>query len=377
MINKNNLFWQVYLNLENELINLSKYIYFTDVNIKNNNTHQLDTFSPHIADLLVRCCVEIEAISKELYFDNGGTIERGSKDLFFDTNCLGLINELYKTNNIEVLVTSPHFNFTLEENLILKPLKNAHKRSKLLWAKSYQSVKHDRYNSLHLGNVKTFIQALSALYLLNIYYKKAKINCNYKDLRNLDMSFGSKIFCLQSPSTEDVINLKIIRNKNSPFVVKYTNKTYNSIISKIESGNQNLQKFWYIQPESKDDEFNKYLQDYLSKYNHSNIDSMDLLKVLFEFRLIKNIPIDLPFEERKKLFIATPEWNNPIRLNNKHLKENELTPENIEKEILISASLMAASIQFNTGVISFDLEFNGDCEILLDSGDIAYPTDTL
>lgn len=54
---------------------------------------QLETFSPYIADLLVRCCVQIEAIAKELYFDIGGTKSRGDKDLFFDEDCLKEIDK--------------------------------------------------------------------------------------------------------------------------------------------------------------------------------------------------------------------------------------------------------------------------------------------
>ena len=76
---KSDIFLQTYLNLEKEVIEVSKYIFFTDEVLVNSNGSikaqscktQLETFSPHIADLLVRCCVQIEAISKELYFDNG------------------------------------------------------------------------------------------------------------------------------------------------------------------------------------------------------------------------------------------------------------------------------------------------------------------
>lgn len=77
---KSDIFWQSYLSLEKELIEVPNFIYIADVA----NAHeggkevikpcdaQLMTFSPHIADLLIRCCVQIEAISKELYYDNGG-----------------------------------------------------------------------------------------------------------------------------------------------------------------------------------------------------------------------------------------------------------------------------------------------------------------
>ena len=77
---KADIFWQTYLNLEKEAIDLSKYVYITDevsVNLNGsviNQTvnSQLETFSPYIADLLVSCCIQIESISKEIYFENGG-----------------------------------------------------------------------------------------------------------------------------------------------------------------------------------------------------------------------------------------------------------------------------------------------------------------
>ena len=176
---KSDIFWQTYLNLEKEAIEVSKYIFFTDEVLVNGkggivaqscNT-QLETFSPHIADLLVRCCVQIEAISKELYFDNGGTKARGDSSILFDEDCLKLIDMKWQTHNKTVMVVAPFFNFVKDENRILKPLKEAHKRQGTYWEKAYQAVKHDRYSSLHKGNVKAFIHALAALYLLK-YFKQ-------------------------------------------------------------------------------------------------------------------------------------------------------------------------------------------------------------
>ena len=87
-------------------------------------------FSPHISDLLVRCCVQIEALSKELYFDNGGTKPRGDTSILFDEDCLKLIDIKWQTHNKEVLIVAPFFNFTKDENRILKPLKEALTRDK-------------------------------------------------------------------------------------------------------------------------------------------------------------------------------------------------------------------------------------------------------
>ena len=70
-------------------------------------TSQLDVFSPYIADLLVRCCVQIEAISKELYFDNGGNKKRGDSSILFDEDCLKLIDIKWKTHEKNVLIVAP------------------------------------------------------------------------------------------------------------------------------------------------------------------------------------------------------------------------------------------------------------------------------
>ena len=123
-MNKANIFWQTYLNLENEILDLSKYIYITDTTTKIDSRtktiknveckHQLDTYSSYIADLLVRCCVEIEAISKELYFDNGGTKARGSTDLYFDTDCIAFLNEKWNIGDKIFLVFASNFNLTKE-----------------------------------------------------------------------------------------------------------------------------------------------------------------------------------------------------------------------------------------------------------------------
>ena len=161
-MNKSDIFWQTYLSLEKELVEVSRYIFITDeitvrsegVEVQQSCDTQLNTFSPHIADLLVRICVQIEAISKELYHDNGGTKPRGDKTIFFDEDCLKLIDTKWSTHNKRVLVVAPFFNLNKDENKVLRPLKEAHKRGGTYWERAYQAVKHDRFASLSYGNVK-------------------------------------------------------------------------------------------------------------------------------------------------------------------------------------------------------------------------------
>lgn len=234
---KSDIFWQTYLNLEKEAIEVSKFIFFTDevlVNSKNgivvqSCNAQLETFSPYLADLLIRCCVQIEAISKELYYDNGGTKKRGDNSILFDEDCLKLIDIKWETHNKVVMVVAPFFNFTKDENRILKPLKNAHKRQGIYWEKAYQAVKHDRYNSLSFGNVKAFIHALAALYLLNLYYRNDSWITAQQDISKIDYSMGSSIFTVKAPTSNQLWYGNNPTISESPYVAAYQDTDYQRI----------------------------------------------------------------------------------------------------------------------------------------------------
>lgn len=333
---KSDIFWQTYLNLEKEVIEVSKYIFFTDEVLVNDNNGivaqfcktQIETFSPHIADLLVRCCVQIEAISKELYFDNGGTKLRGDTSIFFDEDCLKLIDIKWETHKKLVMVVAPFFNFTKDENRILKPLKEAHKRQGTYWEKAYQAVKHDRYSSLQKGNVKALIQALAALFLLNLYYRNDSWVIKYSDISKLDYSMGSAIFTVKSPEASQLWYGNKPTICESPYVVSYKDADYQRIEEMQREERQALEDYCAKQPEWNDPEFKAQLQK-ASEEEREVIYNWELGK----YRLNKKIPNTLPFEERKLLLISSEEWNGRIRQHNKPLLADELTEDNIQKEI--------------------------------------------
>ena len=343
---KSDIFWQTYLSLEKEALEVSKYIFFTDEIIINSkgttkvqscNT-QLETFSPHIADLLVRCCVQIEAISKELYFDNGGTKQRGDSSILFDEDCLKLIDIKWQTHNKVVLVVTPSFNFSKEENRILKPLKEAHKRQGTLWEKAYQAVKHDRYSSLHKGTVKAFLHALAALYLLNIYYRNDSWTTKYQDISKTDYSFGSSIFAVKPPFSDQLWYGNNPTISESPFVFKYKDSDYQRISKIQETENKALNDFWNKQPELREPAFKTQLAKALEKEKADPKQRVMPIWELARYRINKKIPTSLPFEERKELLINSEEWKGWIHQNNKHLDENEITEDNIQDEINIVAT---------------------------------------
>lgn len=338
---KSDIFWQTYLNLEKEAIEVSKYIFFTDEVLVNGkggivaqscNT-QLETFSPHIADLLVRCCVQIEAISKELYFDNGGTKARGDSSILFDEDCLKLIDIKWQTHNKTVMVVAPFFNFVKDENRILKPLKEAHKRQGTYWEKAYQAVKHDRYSSLHKGNVKAFIHALAALYLLNLYYRNDSWVTKYQDISKLDYSMGSAIFTVKPPVANQLWHGNSPTITESPYVVSYQDADYQRIEEMQRKEEQALNDYWINQPELREPAFQAQLQEAVEREKKDPHQRVMHIWELAKYRLNKKIPNTVTFEERKVCLINSKEWNGWINQHNKHLSADELTEDNIQKEI--------------------------------------------
>ena len=338
---KSDIFWQTYLSLEKELINVSNFIFITDEitihehgrEVNKSCNSQLETFSPHIADLLIRCCVQIEAISKELYHDNGGTKARGDKNLFFDEDCLKLIDIKWATHDKRVLVVAPFFNLTKDENKILRPLKNAHKRSGTFWEKAYQAVKHDRFLSLKDGNVKALLHSMAALYLLNLYYRNDSWVVKYQELSKSDFSMGSSIFAVKQPEVGQLWYGNNPIASESPYVVRYQAEDYKRIEAMQKADSEALSHYWQQQPELKDPEFLAILARERKKQEMDPTHRILYLWELGIYRLKKQLPTSLPFEERKNRFIKSEAWNCWINQHNTHLNPEDITENNIDKEI--------------------------------------------
>lgn len=196
-----NLFWPIYKNLEKEVLTLAEYIHFSD--------DQINVYSLHIANLILRCSVEIEAISKELYCSVGGNINQADsdgkkRDLYFDTDCLNLLEEKWKLSQKAVSITSINFFFQDAANLTITPLHNAYKRgsSGCKWKQSYQAIKHDRRNSIKKATIENLLYSLGALFILNLYYKNEPLDLGriYMSDHNFDSRVGSEIFSVFSYS---------------------------------------------------------------------------------------------------------------------------------------------------------------------------------
>lgn len=386
---KSDLFWQSYLNLEKETLNAARYIYVTDEKqyynknkklITESCDNQLSIFSPYIADLLIKICVDIEAISKELYFGLVGEERRGETTLHFDEVCLKQIDMEYKSSKKVVMVTCTHFNLTKDENINFRPLKEAHKRGGTDWNRAYQAIKHDRYYSIGYANMRTLIHAMGALFLLNLYYRNIRIQTKYLEIFKVDYSFGSSIFSVKKPSEKyiiDVINNCKIENMmssdDSPFILKYIDSTYKTILYENNALQNRVADYFDAQPEMKEEDFIKRLNDSKAREKEDKSWKMIPLWELCQYRINKKIPSSLPFIERKKLFINSSEWNGYIRMKNNPKREEEITEENIQREIDFAGTCAGIELQNIFEKQKNDIAFdNGYCEIVLDNGNIKY-----
>lgn len=188
-----NLFWPVYKNLEREVLDLARFIHISD--------DQVGVYSMRIADIIIRCVVEIESISKELYKTLGGSMELrdeggNKRDIYFDTDCLNLLEKNWGLSKKVIKISSPIIYFEEDQNRIFCPLHKAFKRTGAKWNKAYQAIKHDRAESLKkYANIRYMLLAMGALYILNLYYKdESFVVQDAVEKTSFDERVGSELF---------------------------------------------------------------------------------------------------------------------------------------------------------------------------------------
>lgn len=184
-----NIYWPVYKNLEAEFTKITYAIHIDDA--------QLNVYSSSISDLILRASAEIESLSKELYKSNGGPKTQKIK---YDTDALDHLNDLWKLDKKLVIISSINCH---QANKRLIPFDKSetstfHGNMTYPWNNSYQNLKHDRANSLRFGSVKYLLDIMSALFMLNIYYKDEAFPLE-KDSKALDfpINVGSDIFSVK------------------------------------------------------------------------------------------------------------------------------------------------------------------------------------
>lgn len=120
------------------------------------------------------------------------------RDLFFDTDCLDLLDKKWALSKKQIAISAINFYFIDNKNKILTPLYKSSKRgtSGSKWKQAYQAVKHDRKNSLNKATIKNLLHALGSLYILNLYYRDERTDIGrvYLNEHSFDNRAGSEIF---------------------------------------------------------------------------------------------------------------------------------------------------------------------------------------
>lgn len=248
-MNESELFWSVYKNLEQETINFSKYIQFS--------SDQKKVYSMSIADIITRCAIEIEAISKKIYESLNGNMnpinpDGSIRDLYFDTDCLALIEQTYCISKKELIISAPTFYFD-EVDRIITPLHKANKRgtSGSKWKQAYQALKHDRYNSLKKATIENLINALGALYILNLYFRDKTYQL--KDgFDSFDSRVDSEVFSIFTYDASnvsmkaDLMDDSCIQERpgdnldRAVYIIKRTDKHFSAIHEAMKKDNEEM-----------------------------------------------------------------------------------------------------------------------------------------
>lgn len=290
-----NLYWAIYEGLEEEVLNIADDILFDD--------KQLGVYSVKLGNLIVRCSVEIEALSKELYRTLGGKTmifdekEKCDRHPYFDTDCLNLLVAEWKIDKKKIQIVSPKMNFVKEENVVMCPLCKSNKRgtSGSKWKQAYQSIKHNRAQSLSEATVKNLLWALGSLYILNIYNRSDSFWYGAPIEGREEYHPHSKIF---SPFVCDVSYHLPLGNDaelfksctdisldESIYVKKYTDEAATSIRDLMYSYNLSL---WLQTVTS--DEFLKYKQEHPDAQPTVDFDFMKKIGLNFS-EMTKNVNV--------------------------------------------------------------------------------------
>lgn len=148
-------YWNYYVHLENDCLQLAQYIEFCSVNY--------NTCSNAIIAQLLNVGAEFDHFCKVVC--GIAAYDRYPYPNISDY-AAHLLNEIPDLKNVKV-----HLQGYPDD---LYPFKNWNpkKASKLFWWKAYTNIKHDRTANYTMGNLYNLLNALAALYYLEMYYCK-------------------------------------------------------------------------------------------------------------------------------------------------------------------------------------------------------------
>lgn len=195
-----NVYWDYYLELEKELLNIEQYIPIDELNN--------ETFSLKYMKLLFSICSEIDIVFKVFmnFFDNNIDL----KKKFTMNNYQNFINNKFPKFSSEIV--------TCYEKRELNPFNNWKENTSLFWWKEYNNIKHKRTfeDENKIKNHKkasqiNVLNALSGLYQLETYFYKEIIDKYNPDKKLRLLVPQSRVFRIKDwEDNDNLINNRYI-----------------------------------------------------------------------------------------------------------------------------------------------------------------------
>ena len=151
-------FWNYFIALENDLINISRYIELAEDNFS--------TYSIELEKLLFSACSEFEVISKEL-----ALLMTGNKPDNIEKIHSFLAKHLHDIFSLVVRID--------RYGIKLQPFEDWSKNeayTPLPWWTSYNKVKHQRTEHYSKANLNNVLNSLAALLIINFHYYQVLIS---------------------------------------------------------------------------------------------------------------------------------------------------------------------------------------------------------
>lgn len=285
----NNIFWDIYINLEREVLNLAEMVHFTD--------NQLSVYSVRISDLLVRCNVEAESLIRELYKKNTG------KSLSKIGEMLNALNNDWQLEKKQVSIISSKMHYS-SEYASFCPYYYNNKDSNDFYS-AYNAIKHDRASNFErYATIHFLLRALGALFLLNIYYRQEAFQLQ-KTRTLLDSSLGSRLFAFKTkvlnpkyPSKE--LTLSSEEELRALYIIKPLRNTYHEYYHEFDKvfarQKEALRTAGYLPQKDEDGKDQDISYDEVYRIAAS-IGGADLVKRISEIEQPANKKyLELPFE---------------------------------------------------------------------------------
>lgn len=188
-----NYYLPIYQQLEREVIDLASSIFFCD--------EQITVYSLKIADLIMRCSIEVESIAKDIYRNDKG------KEPDKPGTAIKYLEKTWNISKKTLNIVSPYTHFKVAFRPSFAPFGYKDKSPDDYYS-AYNAIKHDRVKNIAKADINILIRVLGALYILNLFHRNERFSLGEDRYgEKINTSLASELFAFSVAPLEDVVKL--------------------------------------------------------------------------------------------------------------------------------------------------------------------------